>query len=416
MRSGSFTRCLCLAGSLLLVASSLSACSLARFATLRENLRDLNSSVSVTGWLPSDGLRRDRIAVMALATGSEGRSRQLTMVFRSDFFFFRVPVGAEVVIVAFVDRNDNGVLDDGEAWSAIGPIVVKAGAPAIDVGRLPSMAHGDVPVAWRALNVSSMRTAPIAQGELTTLGDPRFSLEVGAQGLWAPMDFLRRQGMGVFLLQPHVRNRTPVVFVAGAGGAPIEWKNVIESLDPERFEPWLFLYPSGLRLEDSAKALCGIVGNLQKRMQVARVDVVAHSMGGLVARDCLRQSAESPEPSIRVRHFVALATPWDGHGGAYAGVKYAPAAVPAWYDLVPDSTFLRRLFSLPLPEGVSFTLMYANRGSDLESSDGVISLASARSPAAVHQAGVVAGFRADHSSILISSLAIDMLRQTLGGQ
>lgn len=403
----------CLLGGLLLAASSLSACSLMRFATLSENLRDLDGSVALTGWVASDGLRQDEIAVMAYSAGSESRLRPITTLSRSDFFFLRVPMNTESIVIAFEDRNGNGVLDEGEAWSASAPIDAKVGASVIDVGKLPSMAPAVLPVAWGKQKPVMTRAASISLGEITTLADPRFSLRVGEQGLWAPSDFLRRQGMGVFLLGPHSSTSTPVVFVSGAGGAPIEWKHVIESLDGERFEPWLFLYPSGLRLEDSAKALCGIVGYLQRSLGVERVDVVAHSVGGLVARECIRQSAEAPKPSIRIRHLVTLATPWGGHGAAYVGVKYSPATVPAWNDLVPDSAFLRRLFRTPLPSGASFTLMYANRGSDPEDNDGVVSLASARNPVATRQASVVASIRADHSSILASSAAIAAIRQAL---
>jgi pimeloyl-ACP methyl ester carboxylesterase len=411
------SRLLLLICSILLVICGLSGCSMARYTTLSENLRDLDSRVALIGWVPIADPGLASLRVMALGAGDIGNpAHQITSVSEAGLFFFRTAAGSQVIVVAFEDRNSNGVLDDGERWSARGPVTPLAGATTLAVGLMPELTAAAVPIAWSThfRQTAATRTAGIALGEITTFSDVRLSLQVGTQGLWAPSDFINHQGMGVFLLRAHVASKTPVVFIAGAGGAPVEWRQLIDSLDQERFEPWLFLYPSGLRLEDSARALCGIVGHLQQRLAVKRVDFVAHSMGGLVARECLRQSKEPAATELRVRHLITLATPWGGHEAAHLGVKYAPAAVPAWNDLVPDSPFLRRLLRTPLPTGTSFTLLYASRGTGSETGgDGIVSAASARNSAAVHEAQRVAGFRADHGSILVSLPAIDAVRSVL---
>jgi pimeloyl-ACP methyl ester carboxylesterase len=81
------------------------------------------------------------------------------------------------------------------------------------------------------------------------------------------------------------------------------------------------------------------------------VDIVAHSMGGLIARYAIAQSergAEGFPPRIRVRNVVTLATP---HGGsAYAGL--CSGFVMQCRQMAYDSEFLRWLRQrAPHPDG-----------------------------------------------------------------
>jgi triacylglycerol lipase len=82
-----------------------------------------------------------------------------------------------------------------------------------------------------------------------------------------------------------------------------------------------------------------------------RIDLVAHSMGGLVARFYLQQLGGAR----RVDRLITLGTP---HQGTHAA-NFVPAALVR--QLLPDSPFLRRLNALPAPEGVQVTSIVAGR-------------------------------------------------------
>ena len=77
------------------------------------------------------------------------------------------------------------------------------------------------------------------------------SAESGSLGLRQPFEFLANVGIGVFLLEPYDPKRIPVLFVSGAGGNPWEWRALIDALDHSRYQPWVFVYPSGQRLASS---------------------------------------------------------------------------------------------------------------------------------------------------------------------
>jgi len=82
-----------------------------------------------------------------------------------------------------------------------------------------------------------------------------------------------------------------------------------------------------------------------------RIDLVAHSMGGLVARFYLQQLGGAR----RVDRLITLGTP---HHGTHAAT-FIPAALVR--QLLPDGPFIRRLNALPAPEGLQTLSVVAGR-------------------------------------------------------
>jgi pimeloyl-ACP methyl ester carboxylesterase len=154
--------------------------------------------------------------------------------------------------------------------------------------------------------------------------------------------------------------------------------------------------------------------NLQMRYRFERIAIVAHSMGGLVARRfALDQGAQFPQ----WRLFVSLSTPWAGEPRAEAGVKYSPAVVPSWRDLQPDGPFMQSLFGRRLPASIEYDLLFGHRGGYnllRPTSDGTVTLASQLRRAAQAEARLVMGFDEDHDSILSSPQVAEQLWALLG--
>jgi triacylglycerol lipase len=82
-----------------------------------------------------------------------------------------------------------------------------------------------------------------------------------------------------------------------------------------------------------------------------RIDLVAHSMGGLVARSYVQLLGGAR----RVDRLVTLGTP---HHGTHAA-NFIPSALVR--QLLPESPFLRHLNAQPAPEGVAATSIVAGR-------------------------------------------------------
>jgi len=94
-----------------------------------------------------------------------------------------------------------------------------------------------------------------AVGEVVSLSDARFDLAVAESGLWRPYDFIYKVHPGVYFLEPYAPEKTPVLFVHGINGSPAQFDFLIDRLDRERFQPWVYSYPSGAQLDASADLL-----------------------------------------------------------------------------------------------------------------------------------------------------------------
>ena len=331
-------------------------------------------------------------------------------------FLIRLVSGKRYVIVAFADRNDNLRLDDDEPAVLLpSPVTVaqgwkgitKIGLTLAPAGRLDRTTAS----ALQGLAKIERRPLPVWVGEVTDLDDERLSAESGSMGLWQPFEFLANVGIGVFLLEPYDPKRIPVLFVSGAGGNPWEWRTLIDALDHSRYQPWVFVYPSGQRLASSVAVLERCVTAMQREYGFGRLYVTAHSMGGLLARDFIQRYA-GPVPV-----FVSLVTPWRGHRAAAMGVARSPAVVPSWVDMQTDSEFQRSIFDRPLPAATAHYLLYAQTDPAQpfeRATDGTIAVSSQLHADAVRDAREVFGFTESHTSVLNSPAVIATYLRILG--
>jgi pimeloyl-ACP methyl ester carboxylesterase len=100
-------------------------------------------------------------------------------------------------------------------------------------------------------------------------------------------------------------------------------------------------------LRDEARALEEQVGRIAAEPGFEHADIVAHSMGGLVAAYLLKEL----DRGARVRRVVTLGTPHRGTPAALLGVLALGAVSRAVWQMVPGSPFLRELDALPVPQG-----------------------------------------------------------------
>jgi pimeloyl-ACP methyl ester carboxylesterase len=106
-------------------------------------------------------------------------------------------------------------------------------------------------------------------------------------------------------------------------------------------------FPVNMRdIRDSAGLIARKVESIVGQTGVTRIDVVGHSMGGLVGLYYLKRLGGRH----RVRRLVMMGTPTQGTWSALLGLATAPFG-RASLQLLPGSPFLRELEEIPLPEG-----------------------------------------------------------------
>ena len=185
----------------------------------------------------------------------------------------------------------------------------------------------------------------------------RTALAYGAHALMFPFGFLPSRHA-----PKRARDLRTVVFVHG-------FQANRASLFP--VQAWLrmaghtrqlsYNYASTVSIESMAIRL---KHHLDANIKGGRIDIVAHSMGGLVARVYLQMLGGHR----RVDRLITLGTP---HHGTWSG-SYLPTRLGSQFH--PDGPFIRRLNALPPPPGVKVHCLVGGQ-------DGIIlPPTSARSP------------------------------------
>jgi pimeloyl-ACP methyl ester carboxylesterase len=109
-------------------------------------------------------------------------------------------------------------------------------------------------------------------------------------------------------------------------------------------------------IRDSAGLIARKVESIVAQTGVTKIDVVAHSLGGLVGLYYLKRLGGRH----RVRRLIMLGTPAQGTWSALLGLVTAPLG-RASLQLLPGSPFLRELGEVPLPQGVDVISIGAMR-------------------------------------------------------
>jgi len=107
---------------------------------------------------------------------------------------------------------------------------------------------------------------------------------------------------------------------------------------------------------ESAALIARKIECIAAQTSLDRMDIVGHSMGGLVGLYYLKRLGGRR----RVRRLVMLGTPTSGTWSALLGVAMAPFG-RASLQLLPDSAFLRDLEQGALPEGVDVVSVAGER-------------------------------------------------------
>jgi pimeloyl-ACP methyl ester carboxylesterase len=127
---------------------------------------------------------------------------------------------------------------------------------------------------------------------------------------------------GLYMLHPYEPGKIPVVLVHGLRSSPAAWMKVINDLrgDPvlrDRYQFWLFMYPTGTPFLNSAVKLRDGLDELRRTVDPGHNDktfdravLVGHSMGGLISKMMIESSGDEIWKLIGRRPFEELqATP-----------------------------------------------------------------------------------------------------------
>ncbi len=402
---------------LLIICIVAAGCTLAK---LKEEVNESLASTVLVGQVASAIPENGVIVVAAYALkDGERKIAHYTVLHEAGEYELMVAAG-NYYVCAYWDKNSNLVYDAGEPAGQYGEpklVTAPAGGVVLEInfGIAEKGRPIDLPPGFE-ISPDKPRTLQSRQaGAVVELDDERFSAENGRKGFWAPLDFFKTIGGNIYFLEEYDPKKTPVLFIHGATGTPKGWEYFVNNLDQERFQPWLFYYPTGSRLKAMSYLLFWKLYNLQIKYKFDTMYITAHSMGGLVARSFIMDYGRYA-PYVKL--FIALATPWGGDQMAEYGVKQSPAVIPSWIDMQPEGEFLQSLYREKLPSTVSFYMFTGHRGSRnpfRSNNDGTITLASLMDLRPQTEAKMNYAFNEDHASIVDSPAVLSQYLTIING-
>lgn len=184
-------------------------------------------------------------------------------------------------------------------------------------------------------------------------------------------------------LRDYAGDRVPLVLVHGINGQPGDLQGIAEGLDSERVQLYVWCYDDFHRsTSTNGRELADELQRLLRHTGAAELELVAHSMGGLVARVALNVLEDRGVLSkLSSVQFVAIDSPWHGFGGpSDDGVQRLffafskPFLPDGLEDMRAGSAMFRGradgldevarkgIFGIKLPSSVQVQLAFAEQG------------------------------------------------------
>jgi len=406
---------------LALTASVLCSCSLVR---MRQSVKHHNASGVIAVKVSNLSSTATNYA-LALSRSREGTNEMIgfQVIGPDGLALFLLQLGHAYSVAAFSDLNGDGTYDGGEPAQMVRNIRPTPFAEASNRAPILSLTlttSNALPrgqkIALPRINPKLGEALPVSIGKIANLDEPKFSVEVGEMSMWQPYKFIQEEGFGIYFLEPYSPTKIPVLFVYGIGGSPQDWRTIFQKMDRKKYQLWFYQYPSGFHLDKSANALANSLILLKQKYGFEQMDVVAHSMGGLVSRGGIQRAANLAKTNF-VAHFISISTPWGGHEAAGRGVKYMNYPVPSWQDMVPGSRYIKEILSKPLPAGTRYDLIFSYKSSSgfglPDENDGVVSVQSQLVPQVQMEAASVFGLHEEHKEILNSAVTLRHIEKLL---
>ncbi|MEZ8352503.1 MULTISPECIES: alpha/beta fold hydrolase [Vibrio] len=388
-----------LISTVLLLSSLLSGCG--NFRNLSNEIQAIDSITNQYMVTLNQHASGSAVVIEQIKDINKGEVDGYDGIIDSDSIHLHVSNNIHYLLI-FEDKNQDLTLQADEAFSVIN-LRDHQDRSTIEVSL--TVNESEAPRAFVDRSLSSLLKIEldlIDIGTVVSLEAPPFDRKNGKLGMWQPLTFLLEDNAGLYFLSEFDPNKIPILFVHGINATALDFAPLIEKVDQSKYQIWVFNYPSGLSLALNSKGLNNLMHTVLTEYKIQQLHVVAHSMGGLVATNSLRQCRIGQLCDF-VSSVATISSPFGGVESAKQGVEYSPVVMPAWVDLNPDGKFIADLLIDSSKIHIPHFLAFGYNSGDLfntNSNDGVINLSSQLSRPAQLHASQILGYNETHLSIL----------------
>jgi len=394
---------------------------------IRDLKNDLDTAVQEYGYFkaevtgPDDGSD----VLIGLFKRDEGRLSiaNLRTVSSGEIFYLLVP-NAEYTVFAYSDSNGDSAYQPGEPAARIDDPDINWFKDMQLEGRIDHETLRIQPIELTDaitleqnldLSLAALRTESRAADNFLRIiswDDDKFSAENSTRSLWEPTWFQKEVGYGLYVLKEFDPAKKSILLVHGVLDSPPVFKTLADAI-PDEYQLLLFHYPSGFPLEYTAYTLNEALDELVRRNKIPQLDILAHSMGGLVSKGLLAIADDALRQRLRL--FISIASPFGGDASA-VWTKWSPIVAPVWWALVPDSPYLQKIANVDLSDGPSHHLIFTyshEAGGKSEGDDGVVTLTSQLEKSSQRNATAIYGIADNHKGVVSNPCTLALVTTIL---
>jgi len=388
---------------------------------------DLNTAKQEFGYFkgqvtgPDDGsdvliglFKRDegRVSIANLRTVSSGET------------FYMLAPNAEYTVIAYSDSNGDFAYQPGEPAARIDNPVInwfkdmqlqdRIDYEALQLQQI-ELANTTTLEMKLDISIEELRKETrVTDNFLSVVSwdDERFSTETATRSLWEPTWFQKEVGFGLYVLEEFDPAKKSILLVHGVLDSPPVFETLADAI-PDEYQLLLFHYPSGFPLEYTAYALNEVLDELVRRNKIPQLDIIAHSMGGLVSKGLLSFADDALDQRLRL--FISIASPFGGDASA-VWTKWSPVVAPVWWAMIPDSPYLQKIAEVDLSDGPRHHLIFAyshEAGGKSEGDDGVVTLSSQLERSAQQNATAIYGIADNHKGAVSNPCTLALVTAIL---
>jgi len=389
---------------------------------------DLDSAEQEYGYFKAETTGPDdgSDVLIGLFKRDEGRLSiaNLRTVSSGETFYMLVP-NAEYTVFAYSDSNGDFAYQPGEPAARIDNPVINwfkdmqiQDRVDIEALQIQQIELADTTTLEKKLDISFEalhKETRVSDNFLSVVSwdDERFSTEIATRSMWEPTWFLREVGYGLYALKKFDPAKKSILLVHGVMDSPPVFETLAETI-PDEYQLLLFHYPSGFPLRHTAYVLNEVLDELVRRNQIPpQLDIIAHSMGGLVSKGLLFLADDAL--SQRLRLFISIASPFGGDASA-VWTKRSPIVAPVWWALVPDSPYLQKIAEVDLSDGPRHHLIFAyshEAAGKSEGDDGVVTLTSQLEKSSQRNATAIYGIADNHKGAVSNPCTLALVTAIL---
>lgn len=342
-----------------------------------------------------------------------------------DPFYILIQDPADYEVLAFLDSNGDFVYQPGEPAARIDE-------PVINWGRDMDLEDGTDYNAMQIQRIDLTSNTRLEKGldfsfetlrkgekysknflKTVSWDDERFSAENVNLGMWEPGSFNEEVGYGLYTLKDFDPTQKTILLVHGINDSPRVFESLVSAI-PADYQLLLLHYPSAASLDYTSYILSAALNYLVRSFEIPQLDIIAHSMGGLVSKGMIYEADEVVRE--RMRLFISIASPFGGHAGAASGLKWSPVIAPVWRAMAPHSSYLQKIAGLDLSDGPNHHLIFTfshNAGGESEGDDGVVTVKSQLTESAQRNATAIYGIADNHVGAVSNPCTLTLLTAIL---